>query len=180
MFADVQADLYAGDPAAAFEKLSRGAPGARRAFLTRVQSIRIHLAWMFGRAAVAVAERSEVGRAEHLARAEREAAAMDREGQEVGCAHAALVRAGALRLRGDIARARAELRDATEALDAAQVRLHAATSRACEGVLVGGEEGAALVAAAEEVLRAQAVRRPDLFMRMVAPGFGFALSGERP
>ncbi|HEX9101138.1 MAG TPA: hypothetical protein VF997_02985, partial [Polyangia bacterium] len=64
------------------------------------------------------------------------------------------------------------LDDAARGFDAADMALWAAVARWQLGRLVAGDEGAALVAAAEALLRAQSVRDPARVAATLAPGFG--------
>jgi hypothetical protein len=56
------------------------------------------------------------------------------------------------------------------------MELNAASARWRLGELTGGEEGRALRGDAETWFRGQAIRRPDRFVDLVAPGFGVGRS----
>jgi tetratricopeptide (TPR) repeat protein len=73
--------------------------------------------------------------------------------------------------RGDDERAVARLRACIRAFERAEMAAYAAASRAALGRTLGGDEGAALVAAAETALRAQTVAEPARWFAMLAPGF---------
>ena len=81
---------------------------------------------------------------------------------------AALIRGGA-----DFAehprRAVDALEEAERVLDAAHMRLFAASARHRRGELVGGDEGRALVDAATAAFRAEGVRAPDRMIDVFAP-----------
>jgi hypothetical protein len=76
----------------------------------------------------------------------------------------AIVEGGVRQLRGDLDGAVSWWRRAAELCDGVEMRLHAAGVRWELGRLVGGDEGAALSAGAEETLRSAGVRSP---VRMV-------------
>ncbi|MCU1282751.1 MAG: putative ATPase, partial [bacterium] len=73
-------------------------------------------------------------------------------------------------LDGDVDGAIAELRRALPALEAIDLNLFGYGARRRLGQLVGGDEGAALVAAADGALARQGVARPDKLAAMIAPG----------
>ncbi len=74
-------------------------------------------------------------------------------------------------LEGDEQKAVALLRDAATAFDRKQFQLYAAATRRQLGRLLGGEEGRALVVAADETLTREGIVRPERFAAVLAPGF---------
>jgi hypothetical protein len=54
--------------------------------------------------------------------------------------------------------------------EAADMALYSAAARRCRGLLVGGGEGAALVAEADAWMRNEGIRNPERMTAMLAPG----------
>jgi hypothetical protein len=82
-----------------------------------------------------------------------------------------LLLAGAAALRGENDRSVQALRDAARLFDETNLALFAAVARLRLGALLGGKEGASLVAEADEWMLAEGVRRPERIAAMMAPGF---------
>jgi hypothetical protein len=78
------------------------------------------------------------------------------------------VQAGAVAAHGDLDRARTALTIAEQNFEAAGMALHATISRRARGRLIGGEQGASAIDAADAWLRAQRVVRPSAIHRMIA------------
>jgi hypothetical protein len=89
----------------------------------------------------------------------------------IGDGLAALQRAGVAHLRDDDAAARAHLTEAMAVFASADMALHAEVARRRLGQVLGGDEGAALVAAAEAWMRAHDIAHVDRMTRLLAPGF---------
>ena len=83
---------------------------------------------------------------------------------------AELVEAGVADARGDAPAALERFARADAALEAVGCPHYAAAARRRRGVLLGGEEGDALVAAADAFFRAQGARDPSRFVAVLAPG----------
>ena len=79
-----------------------------------------------------------------------------------------LVHAGVVLERGDLDHARTSLTIAEEGFEGVGMALHATISRRARGRLMGGEQGAALIDAADAWLHAQRVVQPAGFHRMIA------------
>jgi formate-dependent phosphoribosylglycinamide formyltransferase (GAR transformylase) len=84
---------------------------------------------------------------------------------------ARLIRAGAASVRGDSDRAAKHLADAISRADAEQIELFAAAARRRLGVILGGDEGRALVARADAWMVAQSIRDPARMAACLVPGF---------
>ena len=82
-----------------------------------------------------------------------------------------LIHASRAALDGRHEDARAHLIAAIASFDRASMHLHAHVARVRFGRLIGGDEGAVLVAGAEAWMRGEGIARPDGFVRMLAPGF---------
>ncbi len=164
---EAQIDLYEGDGAGAWRRLTEQWPLLERSHLLRVQQVRIFLWHIRGRAALAAAAQGQ-GPASLLRAAERDARAMWREGVPWAQALAQLLYAGAAAARGD-RRAVELLRDAAGRCDAAAMRLFAAAARRRLGICVGGEEGRALIDGADAWMTGQQVVRPERMMALLVP-----------
>jgi hypothetical protein len=171
-----QVDLYAGDAEAARARLARLWPTLERSFLLRIQVSRIGFLDQRARChlALAAASPSDAERVPHLRVAEREARAIEKERTPWGDALAALLRAQIASLRGDREDAVVRLRAAVDAFVRFDMPLHAAAARRCLGERVGGDEGRALVEAADAWMRSEDVRSPARLATLFAPGFASA------
>jgi hypothetical protein len=178
LLSESQADLYLGDARVAHERVTAAWPRICRAFIPRVQLARIVTYQLRGRAALgaaAAAPAASSQRRQLVDGARRDARRIARDHMPWGDPLAALLHAGASWLDGEDARAAAELRAAVQGFDAAGMALYAAAARRRLGELLGGDEGAALIAIATAWMRAEGIVRPERMAAMLAPGF-FALS----
>jgi hypothetical protein len=157
--------LYEGHPAAAWSVLEATRSALEASQLLRMQLARIDVLLLRGVVAAACAAEGRDA-AGHLAEADLAAARLGRERRSHALAAAAVVRAGAARARGDRARAVEQLRAAASGYDAVEMKVHAACARRAAGSLLGGVEGAALVARADEVLRGEGVVDPAAWARL--------------
>ncbi|HXU71231.1 MAG TPA: AAA family ATPase [Polyangia bacterium] len=171
-YAMTQIDLYVGDGAAAFARISGVWPQLEKSMTLRLDVARIINLDLRGRAAVAAAAvAGEAHRKTLVAEAERMAQALEKERAAWAKPGAASLRAALARLGGDDAAAAALLAAAASGFDEHEMRMHAAVARGRRGALVGGEEGRADRERAAAWMSAQAVANPDKFMRVLAPGF---------
>ncbi|RMH44831.1 MAG: serine/threonine-protein kinase PknK [Deltaproteobacteria bacterium] len=162
LVAQVHIDLYTRDVAAAIDRVDRAGPAIAASRLHRLPAIAPVVAHLRARALLAAGRRREALKAARpLAR-----------GGSWERALAALVAAGAAACAGDAAGAVQRLRGAVAACDAAELGLFAAAARWHLGRLVGGDEGAALVAEAEAAFAHQGVRSISRLAALLAPGFG--------
>jgi len=160
--------LYAGGGAAAWRLVRERWPLLERSFYLRAQSIRIQSLSFRARAAIAAASAEDDP--EVLASAETDARRIEHERMPWGDPLARLLRAGIASLRGERAQALESLGSAERAFTDADMALHATIARRRRGELLGRAEGAALVAAADEWMTAQNIRKPDRIAAMLAPG----------
>jgi hypothetical protein len=167
--AHVCCDLYAGDGVRALARCDEAWPQLEKALLLRVQTMRAILSSIRARSMLsAIAQDGDVSR---LRRVEKIARQLDREGAPYCAAEAIMLRAGIAHHTGDSARAIALLQAAEDAYRGVDLVLNERAVRRARGVLVGGDEGAALIKAADAPLAEQGVRRPDRVGEVFAPGF---------
>jgi hypothetical protein len=162
---------YAGDAEGAWRMLEEQWDEVAASPLMRVQMIRVETAACRARtalsAAAAVGERSR-----HLLdEARRAATRVEREHMDWSDALAALVRAGVAAHEGDEVKAVTLLEAAEAGLERSGMALHAASARRARGLLLGGAAGRSLADAAEAAIAVQAIKRPDRYAALLAPGF---------
>ncbi|HXU73907.1 MAG TPA: protein kinase [Polyangia bacterium] len=161
MISNVTTDIYRGDVAGAWERVDGTWRAIQRSLLLHMQTLRCVA--HFGRARAAMAA-ARAGRPELIRVAAGDARALAREKVAYCVALGAIVEGGVRQLRGDLEGAVTWWRRAAELCDGVEMRLHAAGVRWELGRVIGGDEGAALTAAAEQALRDAGVRSP---VRMV-------------
>jgi len=182
LIADVHIDLYIGDPQRAWRRLEAAWPRARRAQLLRMDGPAVELYNLRARAALAAALRSAgaIGaagppsrrgdtRRRLLRAAAADAMVLRRRSTLSAQPLAMLLGAGLQAAAGQRAAAIATYRSAAEALEAVDMRLHAAAAKLRAGALLGGAEGGALEGAAVEWIRGQGVARPSALAAVFAP-----------
>jgi eukaryotic-like serine/threonine-protein kinase len=169
--ATVNAQLYAGEGPAAYETMRASWPRLVRSLLLQIQLVRVWSHWDRARCAIAAAQARPPARA-LLRVAARDARALEREGCGWSSALGKLVAAGIANVRapGD-PRSRALLERGIGDCDALGMGLHAASARCALGVLVGGDEGEALLRSGGQWMAAQSVRNPARMAETIVPGF---------
>jgi serine/threonine protein kinase len=168
LFAQCEADLYAGNPAAARSRLRDARSPLRRSLLWLMQLMRAMVHDVRGRVALAAAAAGG-GDAALLAEAAREARALERERTPWIAPLAQLLRAGIAAQRGDETRAAELLAAAALGFDDAEMALHGSAARRRLGELVGGERGRARVEEADAWLVGQTIRDPATFASILTP-----------
>jgi len=168
--AGCQSDLYAGEGAAAWTRISRQWPDLARSMLLRIQGVRVEALHLRARSALAAASEPRLRKA-CLYRAERDARRIAREPISYAQAWAELVVGGVAALQGDEETAVRSAARGITACEAAGLAGYAAAIRRCYGRLIRGDQGAALVQAADAWFLAQGVAEPERMTRMLAPGF---------
>ncbi|HZI13986.1 MAG TPA: AAA family ATPase, partial [Myxococcus sp.] len=173
LYGETQYALYAGDTASAWQRLDRTWPELVKSNLLRIQFHRIPLTLLRGSAAVAAACARPVGERKALLRAAgKDASRLEKEGVGSAGASAALLRACILGAQGRPGEALERLEAAARGFDAADMALHAACARRRKGQLLGGDEGRALIEAADATLSEQGIRNPSRWTALHTPGFG--------
>jgi eukaryotic-like serine/threonine-protein kinase len=174
LIGDAEISLYAGSGLIAWEELLERWGGLQQSLVRRAQLFRIESQHVRGRCALAAAQTRALapGRRRKLLRsALRDAHRIDRENAPWGHPLAALLRAGIASESGNGASAVSPLlKSAQGGFETAKMSLYAAAARRCRGLLVGGEEGAKLVADAEAWMTNEGIRNPERMTAMLAPG----------
>ena len=169
-YGNLYADLYAGDVARAWRRITETAPALSSSLLLRIQQVRADVLQHGGRCAIAMAATAADPK-RLLRQAEDYARRLDRERLPWTDALARLIRAGAASVRRDPDRAVRFLTVAAEGFEAIEMELFAAATRRQLGRLLGGAEGRTLIARADTWMAGQAIRRPDRMTACLAPGF---------
>jgi hypothetical protein len=155
-------DLYEGRGRQAYERLSAQWPIMRRSLLLRVQLLRRTMWALRARAALAAGDPA------HLSEALKYAGRLDSGNVPSGRALADLVRAGVALRRGRNEQAIALYRQSAAAFDALGMAFKSTVAKRCCGALVGGEEGATLVAQADGLMTQQGITHPERMSAVVA------------
>jgi hypothetical protein len=172
LIAKGQHGLYVGEPERGHRYLEERWPALQRSFQLRVESTFINIHHLRARTTLGVAAARPVAeRAPLLARVERDAHAILGRERPWGAAFAAMSLAGVAALRGRRDEALPLALDAARRFDAVDMALYAAAARRRWGELLGGDQGRALVAAANRWMRDGGVLDPDRLTAMLAPGF---------
>jgi serine/threonine protein kinase len=163
-------DLYRDRVDSAWDRMSAIWPEYSRSMLLRIQLIRIQMLELRARSALALAERSRSSQS-LLQSAAADAKRLAGEGQAWAVAHAHYIQAGISACREDASAALDQLSLAARCYDAADMHLSGSVMRYRIGEIRGGRDGQELIAQAEAAIKQEAIRAPDRWARMVAPGF---------
>ncbi len=165
-----QCELYAGDPLAALRRMDEIIPAMRRAFLYRIALVRAEITQLCGRAALA-ASMLDGDAARWRRRAEQEIRHL-KKFRLAWCTPAAeLLRAGLAVTAGEPDAAVAVLPEIARRFDTLDMGAFAAVARRSHGLLLGGDDGAGMVAAADDELHQRGVANPARMTAYLAPGF---------
>jgi Cdc6-like AAA superfamily ATPase len=173
LLAQVSIDLYeAPGGKAAWEQIQARWRALESTMMLRIQLVRIMMVNL--RAGAALAAAASKGRSAEAMLREAESAAkcIERAHARWGDPLALLVRAGIAAKRHNEAAAVGLLERAARGFVAADMALYARAADRHRGQLLGGTEGARLVAEADAWMAAQAIRQPARMAVMLAPGFG--------
>jgi hypothetical protein len=170
MYGETDIELYLGNSQAAYERCARDLPAAEKSLLLKCELLRICTLFTRGRCAVATAHALPELRKQRLAEARSMIHRLEREVPLWAAVFAALLSAAVSNAEGDRLGAVTALRTAMERAEGANMSMHAAAARYELGVLLGTEEGKALVQQAEEAMKAQDVRAPSRLAAMWLPG----------
>jgi len=170
-FAQTMVALYTGNIAAAREYVAAREPDYRRARLFACHFVRCEWLWYRTLLALGSLESAESPSEVRALRREasRFAAKLARSRIPSFVALAGIARASLASHAGEDARP--ILEDACRLLDACSMSAFAAAARWRLGEMIGGDEGARMVRAAQELFHAQRAARPERVVRLFAPGF---------
>ncbi len=167
--AGAEIDIYEGKVRG--DGIPAGFAEVERSHLMRIQILRAYANWLRGRLALAAPLPAPD-------EAERRAAHLEGEGPPYARAFGRLLRAGVAVSRAAPSEAVRFLRDAVTVAEEDGFGLIAALARRRLGALLGGDEGAALVAAADAFMTGEGIRRPERIAAVYAPGFERAPRSE--
>jgi hypothetical protein len=171
LYGRVDLELYRGAPARAAEHVAAASVRLRRSLLLRLPILRLETQHDLGRIALALGALPGADARNQAAQARVHARRMAREKLPLAQGCSALIAAGAAHLDGNRDLERRELERALGLLEANGTLLFATAARHRLGALVGGDEGRALVAAAEDWYRKQGVKNPERMTALNAPGW---------
>jgi len=169
LLAEANVELYVGDGAAAYERVTRDWAKLKQSFLLRVQYVRADAHFVRARAALASAADPAIRQA-RCAEARTLAKRLAAERMPWTSALAEMISAAVASLEGQPDRAAGLLRAALQSAEEADMAIHAAAIRHQLGLLVGGEEGPELVAKASDAMKSQGICAPVRFANMLQPG----------
>jgi hypothetical protein len=138
--------------------------------LLRIQVLRVEAKYLLARCALAAAEQPGTESERLLRIAERIAEQIAREKLKWAAPYVSLIRAGIYGRRNDATSAARFLKLAAEGFRSVDMSLYANVARRLLGQLLGGDEGTQLVAAADEWMTAQLIKKPELMARTIAAG----------
>jgi len=165
-----QIHQYKEDFAGAKRVLDEATPAMEASMLLRFQVLRVFWWAMRGRTLAALAAQTSGADQKRLLReAFADARCLMRERVRYADGLGLSVKACAAAARGPLELALPLFADAARALELADMKIQASASHWRRGQLTGGDEGAALVAAAENTMRAQGVLVPAGLASMQAP-----------
>jgi serine/threonine protein kinase len=170
MYGEGEIELYLGDGAKAYARVEHDARALRKSLLLNVQHMRVQTAFLRGRCAIASLDAEPAFRRKRLAETLRLAGRLEREHMVWSAPYAAILKAAVANAEGDKSAAVAGLREAIELARAADMAGYVTAARHRLGSLLAGEEGEALVRAAEEAMIAQGIRVPARFVATLIPG----------
>jgi eukaryotic-like serine/threonine-protein kinase len=165
--------LYRGEPEAVTPHIEQAWRPMRRSLIDRPAINMLLLRTSLGRHALACAAAAPAGsprRKQALADARKHARPLRRSRRELVRASAGIIEGAAAELEGKTDQALAIFRATHDVLAAHQTDLFVHPLRDRIGRLVGGDEGAAMIAGTAAWLAAQQVREPDTMLQMLLPG----------
>ena len=169
--ANLHVDLYAADGLIAWRRISRRWEQLSGSYVFQAEWYRILFRYLRACSALAVlcSGKGVIDREGLLALCEEDVRAIEGERARWARPIAELVRASLASLRGRTDAAIAALRAAEDGFAAVEMALHGAVARRLRGILVGGEQGAEMVAGGEAFMAEQGISNPRRMSRMLAP-----------
>lgn len=170
--ARAEADLHAGRPIDALERIERYWDDIKR--WGHFWPVHTHADMLFlrGRAAIAAANAPQTDRAALLRSSRRDAKRLAKYGSVYSEPAALVLRAGHAALEGDDAAAAQRLAGARDGFAAAHMDHHEAAVRWRLGALIGGDAGDDERTAARELLDPASAEHLDVAAHALVPGFG--------
>ena len=159
-------DVYEGAAPEAWRRLCEAWPAIEGSGLLAHRMLKSDALMLRARVALAAEAENRVREVELTARA------LERMGRADAIAASSMLRAALAARGGDRSRAIALLQRAEELYASASMSLWMAYARRRRGERVGGDEGAALVSGADELLDAAGIVDPPRWLELQAPGFG--------
>ena len=154
-------DLYQGQAEAAYRRMVDTWPHLERSYMLHFQIVRIMARDARARVTMALAAASSGAEKNRLlGEARTLGKQLDAEGLPFCHAMGRLVLAQCAAGRGELEDANQRFADAAAAADGVGMSIYAAAARRVRGLLVGGDEGKALVTLADQQLMDQGVRHP--------------------
>lgn len=169
LFSQALLSLFSGDGQGACHAVTSQWPAMVRSLQTQNQQTRVMLRDVRARGALAAAA-SSFERDRNIARAESDLRAIERERAGWTDAYAHRIRAGLRIVRGDVESATAALRASIPGLEAAGMSLQGAAVRRRLGQLIGGDEGRAMTATGDAMMRDAEIADPEAVTRMYVAG----------
>ncbi|HMA17399.1 MAG TPA: protein kinase [Thermoanaerobaculia bacterium] len=171
LVAEAEISLFEGEGADARQHLRDQWAGLRKSLMLRSQIFRVESGCVQARCALSVALATlDPGEIEALLHsAEQDASEIEREELHWGSPLAMVLRAGVASIRGQVPEATRLLQTAEQEFSRADMALYSAVAKRRRGEL-GGDEGRALVADADEWMRGEGIRNPQGMAAMLAPG----------
>ncbi len=170
MLSEANIELYVGDGARARARLERDARALTRSLLLHSRMIEGLTMYAGACSAVASIDADPASRPARVREARRLARQLERAPATWCRVLASQARAAAANAANDRAEALEALREALVRSEGAGMWLHAWAARHRLGSLLGGDEGAALVAQAEQAMTAEGVRAPARMAGQLLPG----------
>jgi hypothetical protein len=168
--ANAQIALYRGDGERALRLVNEEWSKVAGAMLLQVEIVRVYMLHLRGRAALSAA-RTSADRDSLLKLVADDARKLGRQRAAYAKPLGQMLDAALATKAGDRDRAAALLGTAADTLDALSWGGFGVSARRQQGVVMGGEPGAALVAEIDRQLAAQGVKDPARFAQVHAPGF---------
>jgi hypothetical protein len=159
---------YQGREAECYEKLNEAWPLFESSKILHINMVRVIALSELITAALAVPDDKSRVRRKRVTDALRELA---REALPCGPAASEVLTARLAFQDGDLRAARAHLVRGADQFERLSMPLHAACARRAEGVLRADAAGRAQVAASDDFMAQRAVRAPERFVHLLAPGF---------
>jgi hypothetical protein len=174
LIGDLEIAMYAGSSREAWTTLAERWRVLQRSLLLRgAQYLRLEALHARGRCAIASAGSHGVPVSDRdalLGLATRDIRRIEKENAPWSNPLALLLSAGVASLRAQKEMVLDRLALAHAGFEQADMVLYTAAARRCRGILVGGEEGASLVAEADAWMTNEGIRNPERMTAMLAPG----------